>query len=98
MKREQRQTDTWLERPSTIRGLWIGFTIVLTLTVAAQAFIHIKGYFGVDGWFGFAAVFGFGACAAMVIVAKLLGFVLKRREQYYQNRPEDDDGRTGSEQ
>lgn len=73
----------WLVRPATIRRLWWGFAIVLALTVAAQLFIYVKGYFGADGWFGFGAVFGFLSCLAMVLVAKGLGFFLKRDENYY---------------
>ena len=73
----------WLVRPTTIRRLWWGFSIVLALTVAAQFFIYVKGYFGVDGWFGFGAVFGFLSCLAMVLFAKGLGFFLKRHESYY---------------
>ncbi len=75
--------DHWLVRPASIRKLWIGFAVVLVLTVLAQAVVSIKGYFGVDAWFGFAAVFGFGACVAMVVVAKGLGVFLKRDERYY---------------
>ena len=73
----------WLTRPATIRKLWWGFSIVLALTVAAQFFIYVKGYFTADGWFGFGAAFGFLSCLAMVLVAKGLGFVLKRGEDYY---------------
>lgn len=75
--------DHWLVRPATIRKLWWGFSFVLALTVAAQFFIYVKGYFGVDGWFGFGAAFGFASCLAMVLVAKALGFFLKRGEDYY---------------
>lgn len=73
----------WLTKPSTIRKLWWGFSAVLMLTVAAQLFIYVKGYFVVDGWFGFGAIYGFAACLVMVLVAKALGFVLKRNESYY---------------
>jgi hypothetical protein len=73
----------WLVRPATIRKLWWGFSIVLGLTVVAQLFIYVKGYFGVDSWFGFGAAFGFLSCVAMVLVAKGLGFFLKRDEDYY---------------
>jgi len=79
----------WLTRPTTIRKLWWGFSIVLALTVAAQLFISIKGYFGVDGWFGFGAAYGFLACLAMVLIAKALGFVLKRPEDYYADGDDD---------
>ena len=79
----------WLTRPATIRKLWWGFSIVLALTVAAQLFVDVKGYFGVDGWFGFGAVFGFSSCVVMVLVAKVLGFFLKRSEDYYTSGDDD---------
>ena len=78
-----RQDDHWLTRPATIRKLWWGFSAVLALTVVAQLFVYVKGYFDVDGWFGFGAVFGFFSCVAMVLFAKGLGFFLKRSEDYY---------------
>ena len=83
------QQDHWLARPATIRKLWWGFAIVLALTVAAQAVIYVKGYFGVDGWFGFGAAFGFLSCLAMVLFAKGLGVFLKRGEDYYADGDDD---------
>ncbi len=75
----------WLVRPDTIKRLWWGSGTILALTVVAQVFIKIKGYFGVDDWLGFGAVYGFVSCLIMVLVAKALGFVLKRDESYYQD-------------
>ena len=83
------QHDHWLVRPATIRKLWWAFSIVLALTVLAQFFIYVKGYFGVDGWFGFGAAYGFLSCLAMVLVAKGLGVFLKRGEDYYANGDDD---------
>jgi hypothetical protein len=80
---DKKEQDHWLARPESIRKLWWGFSIVLALTVAAQLFIYVKGYFGVDAWFGFGAAFGFLSCLAMVLVAKVLGLFLKRDESYY---------------
>ncbi len=73
----------WLSRPETIRKLWWVFGAILAATVIAQIFVHVHDYFTVDGWFAFSAVFGFLACVAMVVFAKLLGFVLKRPDTYY---------------
>ncbi len=75
--------DHWLARPSSIRLIWKVSIVVLALTVLAQLIFKVKAYFGIDGWFGFGAVFGFLSCLIMVLVAKLLGFVLKRDEDYY---------------
>ena len=79
----------FLTRPRTIRGLWWGFSVLLGLTVIAQLVFYVKGYFTVDGWFAFGAVFGFLSCVLMVLVAKALGSVLKRPQDYY--REQDDD-------
>ena len=86
---ESKHDDHWLARPGTIKLLWRIFAAVLALTVIAQAFIYVKGYFGVDGWFGFGAAFGFLSCLAMVLVAKGLGYVLKRDEDYYHEGGDD---------
>jgi hypothetical protein len=81
--------DAWLSRPSTIRLLWWVFAVVLAASVLAQLLFKVKGYFGIDGWLGFGAGFGFLACVAMVLVAKVLGWFLKRDEDYYAE-PDDD--------
>ena len=87
---ERPDSDHWLVRPDTIRLLWKILIVVLTLTVLAQVYIYVKGYFVVDGWFGFGAVFGFVSCLIMVLVAKGLGYVLKRDDNYYLGQLEDD--------
>ncbi|AWB66435.1 hypothetical protein C2869_08340 [Saccharobesus litoralis] len=73
----------WLVRAKTIKYLWIGFIVVLGITILAELFIHKHDYFGLDGSFGFFGWYGFITCVAMVVVAKLLGYVLKRKEEYY---------------
>ncbi len=78
----------WLVQPKTIRLLWWIFGTILVLTVAAQLFIHVHAYFSVDGWPGFYAGFGFLSCVAMVLFAKVLGWVLKRPDDYYDDPPE----------
>ncbi len=75
--------DHWLVRPGTIRLLWMIFAVILVVTVMADMFIHHHGWFGLDGTFGFGAWFGFVSCIAMVVFAKALGAVLKRRDTYY---------------
>ncbi len=85
----EKNDDHWLVRPDSIRLMWRVFWAVLALTVALEIFIKVKGYFGVDEWIGFGAAFGFISCVAMVVVAKGLGFILKRHQDYY--RPERND-------
>lgn len=74
----------WLTRPRTIRGLWWGGSAALVLVTLADLVIHRHAPVAMAGTFGFAPWFGFAACAAMVVAAKGLGWVLKRRDDYYE--------------
>ena len=90
---DHHKDDHWLVRPTTIKLLWRVFAAVLALTVLAQLLIAVKPTVGVDGWFGFGAVYGFLSCLLMVLVAKLLGFVLKRPNDYFAEPDQgEDDG------
>lgn len=86
----EREPDHWLVRPATIRWIWRVSFVVLAVTVLLQLVIKVKGYFGPDGWLGFGAAFGFLSCLAMVLVAKGLGYLLKRDEDYYEGDTADD--------
>ncbi|MAZ71495.1 MAG: hypothetical protein CMK45_13125 [Porticoccus sp.] len=57
--------------------------MILAATVVVQLFVSVHGHFVFDGWFGFSAAFGFVSCALMVVFAKLLGYLLKRPDNYY---------------
>ncbi len=70
-------------RPRTARLLWGGFAAALAGTLAAQAAIPIRAWFGLDGAFAFNAWYGFASCVGLVAAAKLLGAVVTRRDDYY---------------
>lgn len=84
-----RETDRhWLYRTENRSRLWIAQLLLLVLAVVPDFFLHRHAQFpdlGVqlDGIWGFYAWYGFLTCALMVVVAKLLGFALKRDERYY---------------
>lgn len=73
----------WLDQPCNVKRLWRGFLVVLALTVLMELAVHIHPYFEIESVFGFSAWFGFMACAAMIVVAKVLALVLKRPDTYY---------------
>ncbi len=73
----------WLYRPGTPRKLWIAGIILLLLTIVAEPFISLHPYFSFEDLFSFYALFGFISCVAMVVVAKLLGILVKRKDDYY---------------
>jgi hypothetical protein len=69
--------------PRTARILWVTFIAILVLSVLAELRVHRHPIFGIDRIFGFYAWYGFASCIALVGLAKLIGWVLKRRDTYY---------------
>lgn len=66
-----------------IRRLWAAFIAVLALTVLAQFAVEMHPHFAIERLFAFNALYGFLACAALILVAKALGLLLKRKDDYY---------------
>lgn len=73
----------WLDEPRNVKRLWRGFLVVLALTVAAEFTVSLHPHFEIEALPGFNALYGFISCAAMIVVAKVLGFVIKRPDTYY---------------
>lgn len=73
----------WLVRRATIRWLWILFIVILAATVVPDFVVHQHTHFGIEASFGFYAWYGFGAAVTVVVVAKLLGIFLRRKDTYY---------------
>ncbi len=75
--------NNWFYRPENIPKLWQWGIAVLVLTVVVELIWPVHSHFAVADWTAFSAVYGFAACAVLVVAAKLLGFVVKRPENYY---------------
>lgn len=73
----------WLDDPRNVQRLWRLFLAVLAIMVLAELVIALHPHFEVEALFGFHAWHGFLACAAMILVAKGLGLLLKRSDTYY---------------
>lgn len=85
----------WLYRKENLPKLWGVQLLLLVLVLVPEFFVHhhapVAGRdAGMAGTWGFYAWYGFLACAAMVVAAKLLSFLLKRRDDYYRNDQDDD--------
>ena len=59
------------------------FLAVVAVVAAADLFVEHHPFFGIDGTFGFGLWFGLAGCIAAVVVARAVGFFLKRPEGYY---------------
>jgi hypothetical protein len=63
--------------------MWRMFIVILVLTVLAELAIDAHPHFDVERLFGVYAIYGFAACAVLILVAKGLGLLLKRPDNYY---------------
>jgi hypothetical protein len=75
--------DHWLVRPGSLRLIRRSFIAILVLTVLAELMVEAHPHFALERLFGFNALYGFLSCAALIAIAKALGFALKRRDTYY---------------
>ena len=73
----------WLVRRRSIRVLWIVFVAVLAVLAVGDVFIYGDPYFGLDVTFAFYAWYGFLICVGMILFAKAMGVLLKRKDTYY---------------
>lgn len=76
-------SDHWLVRRRTQRLAWIAALVLLALAVAADLVVEHHPYFDFAGTIGFGAWFGFLSCVAVVLFARAFGFLLQRRDDYY---------------
>lgn len=68
-----------------IRRLRQVFIAILALTLLAQLIIDVHPHFDVERTFGAYAIYGFAACAALILIARAIGLLLKRRDDYYRD-------------
>jgi hypothetical protein len=73
----------FFERPGTIKFLWVLLYGVCVFTLVPEFFIERHPHVTHDHYFGFFAVLGFVACALLILIAKGIGFILKKKEDYY---------------
>lgn len=83
MNNEREKNRLFFERSRTIRLLWVLLYAVCGLTLVTEFFMDREPHFGIDGFFGFYSVLGFVACAVLILFAKVIGYILKRKEGYY---------------
>jgi hypothetical protein len=66
-----------------MRKLWAIFLASLACSVLAGLVIEAHPHFAAERLPGAYAIYGFGACAALIVLAKALGLILKRPDTYY---------------
>ncbi len=69
--------------PGKVKILPAIFFISLAVLLIVDFFIHKHAAFDWEGWPNFFAAYGFVSCILLVYLARLLRFLVKRDEDYY---------------
>ncbi|HDZ89245.1 MAG: hypothetical protein JRJ09_11105 [Deltaproteobacteria bacterium] len=73
----------YFDKPKNIRRLWFMLYVACGLTVIPDLFTTRHAHFWIDAFFGFYALLGFVACTVLILFSKLVGLILKVKEDYY---------------
>lgn len=71
------------DKPENIKNLIRCFYAILILLILLDPFIHKHGEFYWENAIGFFAAYGFVSCVFVITIAKILRFLLKKDEDYY---------------
>ena len=74
---------TFLDSPQNRRRVRKYFYISLVLLLAIDLFISKHGHFAWEEAPFFFAAYGFIGCVSLIFIAKILRFLVKRKEDYY---------------
>ena len=80
---KRRKELTFLDPPRNRRRVRIVFYLSLAVLLIADFFIAKHGHFPWETKPEFFAAYGFLACVSLIFVAKILRFLVRRDEGYY---------------
>lgn len=66
-----------------LKKIRIALMVLVPLALLSGLLMKSKGYFIIDEWRIFYAFYSLFACVVIILISKLLGFILKRKEGYY---------------
>ena len=73
----------WLDSKANVTKVYRGVWLFCGLLLLVEPFVRKHAEFAIDSVFGFYGWYGFVVCVGLVLGAKALRVVLKRREDYY---------------
>lgn len=78
-----KKAHQFFDKPGKRKVLPLFFYASLAVLLVVDFFIHKHAAFDWEGWPNFFAVYGFVSCILLIYLARLLHFLVKRDEDYY---------------
>jgi len=72
-----------LYRAGTLRRLRAAGVTVLAIAVLAEMVVALHPHFHLARLFAFHALYGFASCAMLILLARFVGMLIKRPDDYY---------------
>jgi hypothetical protein len=73
----------WLDHKRNVDKVFYGLVLICAVLFSADLVYHKHITFPFEGWLGFYAWYGFVCCVSLVLLAKQMRRIVKRREDYY---------------
>ncbi|MDY7030526.1 MAG: hypothetical protein SVY10_01285 [Thermodesulfobacteriota bacterium] len=83
VEKQRKKELTLFDKPRNRKIVILSLYIALLILLAVDLVIHRHGDFPWETAPEFFAVYGFVACVVLVFAAKVLRFVVERKEDYY---------------
>ncbi len=83
MSSESKSKPPFWESARNRKLMWTILYASCALTLVMELFVHAEHHFHFMEYPFSSAVVGFGMCTLMIIAAKGLGYVLKKKEHFY---------------
>ncbi len=74
---------SWVDDPRKVKRFFWGLVVAGAVLTVFDLFYKKKVYFDIEYVFGFYSLYGFFMCAALVVAARGMRFLLMRREDIY---------------
>lgn len=79
----------WVDKPGSANKIFWALAVLCVFVFAAGFMVDMHGHFAVESFGGFYALYGFAMFTALILVAKALRVIIKRREDYYGDKAVD---------
>jgi hypothetical protein len=74
------------DNPRNVKVVIYGLYVLCAILVGLDFLIHRHSEYALEAWYGFYGFYGFVACVFLVLAAKEMRKIVRREENYYDDK------------